>query len=92
MIAIQASQFATRADIEEYVRNLSDKKGQEIHGTLEELRRLQLSPRVLVFGVPVVAPDFVPKTPQKKPERGEVKPSKMNGMLTSTGKRKRSKK
>ena len=89
MIQIKASEFGTRVELEEYVRKISDRNGYEIHGTSEELRRLQLSPRVLVYGVSVIASDYVPPPIVPKAKRGEIKDSGLSGQNTNLKAKKR---
>jgi len=84
---VKASDFATRKELEEHIQVLPNKKAT-IQGTKEELKRLFLSPYVTVYGVSVVEVDEKgaekerkPKEPKEKPNRGEIHPSGLNGVL-----------
>lgn len=89
MLQINAKEFSSRSDLEQYVENVAGRTnekntGYEITGTREELVRLGLSDKRTVFGVVCVITDTPTQrvSQQKKPDRGEVHPFGINGNLT----------
>lgn len=87
MITLVASDFATRSDLENKVRNLlgltpEPKVDYEIRGKAKDLARLQLSSRTTFWGIGCVAEDEAVKPPPsaelKAMSRGEVQPGGLN--------------
>jgi len=80
---IRASEYASRAALDEFVGKLSDdeRKATAIAGTTAELARLNLSSRTKVYGVPCVAEDQEARPVFERPSRGIEQPSGLNGAL-----------
>ena len=83
-MTFQAKDYAVRGDLENAVKKevgidveKNEAGGHEIHGTREELKKLQLSDLTTVWGLKCVitdTPTVSPKPSSAKPERGERKP------------------
>ncbi len=87
MITIQSKDFSKRSELENKIRNLTGltvdlKSNYEIHGTQDELERLQLSDRNIFWGIKIIITDTPTKNKTqsevKKPQRGEIKTSGLN--------------
>lgn len=78
----QANIFATREELELAIINdlgkTTERKDASIVGTVNELISLQLSHGQSVWGVPVVANDFVTEPIVEKPQRGPLFKSSLN--------------
>lgn len=93
MTTFDAAKFQTRADLEKEIGrvfglSVDVKPKAEIVGTLIDLRRLKLSPKNIVWGISVRATDATKKKKASepsfvKPDRGERKPSSLNGIIVS---------
>lgn len=81
MTNIRASDFKTRDALDKKVQSLTKKSGVFVVGTMAELRRLHLSHRTVVWGVPCKATDYKPPNAFKPVNRGEIKPFGINGNL-----------
>lgn len=87
MNILYANTYVRREDLESEVKGLvgaSTEKNTdiEIHGTREELARLQLSASTSVWGVRCVVLDESPpdqKVAVERPQRGELKDFGLNG-------------
>lgn len=88
---INATDYVSRAALDEYVSKLSDtqKATATIVGSTVDLARLHLSSRIRVFGVPCVPDDLEAKPVTDKPARGKEQPFGLNGNLKKKPKPKR---
>ncbi len=82
MKKLLAKKYKDRDTLDKEVGLISDKTGITIEGTVLELKRLHLSHRKKVYGVPVVATNFV-KNDIKQTEinRGKVHSFGIDGNL-----------
>lgn len=82
MKTYNVTEYPSREDLERQVETdlgkTPDKKDGRIVGTSLELSRLQLSHGQSVWGVEVVADDFIQKEKQPKPSRGILHKSSLN--------------
>jgi len=90
MQEIKITDYNTRDDLEGYVittfGRTTDKKDAIIIGTKEELLSFKLNHGRSVWGVQVTSSDYKQKLRKEVVSRGEVLPSKVNGLLTNTRK------
>lgn len=73
MTTYNAKNFADRAALEvAIIDKTTDAKEGVITGTVAELSTLQLSHGMVVWGIPVVASDYVEPVKTERPQRGEL--------------------
>ena len=83
---IKAGDFATRSDLENFVRGKTSltpepKSNFEIHGNVEELARLHLSSRSIFWGIKCVNTEeqATVASAEPLPSRGDLHDSGLNG-------------
>ncbi len=76
---MQARNYADREALEVAISDkTTEPKTETITGTVEELRALRLEHGMVVWGMAVVATDYVAPVKHEKPRRGELHVFGMN--------------
>lgn len=82
----EATNFNTREALENAIIEQHGKttnpKEDTISGTLDELKKLNLSHGTSIWGVRAVATDYTEPVTTKRPNRGKIFDSKLNGKTT----------